>query len=187
MSSNRHQHQNLLNHFSLLLIQGEHPTCCHKWPSKNQLIFGDRLNKIGRQKTAKSLSVSLVTSTVDQHMCLEIECAGWGGFDRFWDRKRDKVYKMNFLSAIFFIFVVTNVVSSDCPTKKTQSKLICYYSKLTQVDSCKCSHVILPADSDVKSIDRFREHAKGVKILITVNEFNQVIFRIRGSYCYCIL
>ncbi|XP_044253485.1 uncharacterized protein LOC123004333 isoform X2 [Tribolium madens] len=88
---------------------------------------------------------------------------------------------MNFLSAIFFIFVAVSGATGECPTKKTQSKLICYYSKLTQADSCKCSHVILPADADIKSIDRFREHAKGVKILITVNEFNQGLVNILKS------
>jgi hypothetical protein len=81
---------------------------------------------------------------------------------------------MNISSAIFLIAVLAITAAADCP-KKTNSKLVCYYSKLTHVDSCKCSHVVLPADSDVKSIDRMREHLKGVKILITVNEFNQVL------------
>nr|XP_015838222.1 PREDICTED: uncharacterized protein LOC103314049 isoform X2 [Tribolium castaneum] len=88
---------------------------------------------------------------------------------------------MNFSSAIFLILVAVCGATADCPAKKTQSKLICYYSKLTQADSCKCSHVILPADADVKAIDRLREHAKGVKILITVNEFNQGLVNLLKS------
>lgn len=78
------------------------------------------------------------------------------------------------ISAILLIFGGL-AFANDCPTnKKTTSKLICYYSKLNHVDSCKCSHVILPPHSDVKSIERLRQHFKGVKILITANEFNQV-------------
>lgn len=79
------------------------------------------------------------------------------------------------ISAIILLTIV-GIVFGDCPTKKTSSKLICYYSKLSNIDSCKCTHVVLPADADVKSIDTIRERLKGVKILISVNEFNQVIF-----------
>ncbi|RZB39635.1 mucin-17-like [Asbolus verrucosus] len=86
---------------------------------------------------------------------------------------------MKIPSAILLIFVAGALAS--CPGKKTNSKLICYYSKLREVDSCKCSHVVLPASSDVKSIDRIRVRLKGVKILITVNEFSQGLVDILKS------
>ncbi|CAH0564421.1 unnamed protein product [Brassicogethes aeneus] len=79
---------------------------------------------------------------------------------------------MNLFGVVFCLLVV-GVWGKECPAKRSNSKLFCYYSKLTDVNSCECSHVILPANSDVKSVDRLREHLKGVKVLISVNEFNQ--------------
>lgn len=85
---------------------------------------------------------------------------------------------MKILCAILFSFIFlainNNVLAKDCTSKKSNAKLFCYYSKLTDVQSCKCSHIILPANSDVKSVDRVRDNIDGVKILISVNEFNQV-------------
>lgn len=67
-----------------------------------------------------------------------------------------------------------NVLSKQCSVKKSNSKLICYYSEVIDVDFCLCSHVILPANSDSKAIDAIREKFQGVKVLLTVNEFNEV-------------
>lgn len=70
--------------------------------------------------------------------------------------------------------VLPLVFGRDCTDRKGQSKLFCYFSKVTDVDTCHCSHVILPANSDLKSVVRLKEQLTGVKILITVHEFNEV-------------
>lgn len=88
---------------------------------------------------------------------------------------------MNFKILSAFISVVFTLVwaKDNCLSQKSNSKLFCYYSKLTDVEGCGCSHVILPSDTDVKSIERFRDVMKGVKVLINVNEFNQVNMKIK--------
>lgn len=53
------------------------------------------------------------------------------------------------------------------------SKLFCYYSDARRVDVCKCSHVILPEKTPVDQLKGLIED-KGVKVLLTVQEFNQV-------------
>lgn len=80
---------------------------------------------------------------------------------------------MRILGVVFVAFLAATL-ARNCPGRKSSSKLFCYYGKLTDVDNCYCTHAILPANSDVKAIERAREHLKGVKILVTVHEFNQV-------------
>ncbi|XP_050297749.1 uncharacterized protein LOC126737088 [Anthonomus grandis grandis] len=77
--------------------------------------------------------------------------------------------------ALLLCFYVQVNSGKECPQSKrlSTSKLVCYYSSLEEVDGCYCSHVILPANSDVKGIEKVKEKAKGVKIYVTVNEFNQ--------------
>ncbi|KAG5895925.1 hypothetical protein JTB14_016329 [Gonioctena quinquepunctata] len=77
------------------------------------------------------------------------------------------------LFGVIILGFLANASAKECPTSKANSKLFCYYSKLTDIDGCYCSHVILPANSDVKNVERVRQHAKGMKILVTVTEFNQ--------------
>lgn len=79
---------------------------------------------------------------------------------------------MKFFSVL--LFILPFVISKNCPTKRINSKLICYYSQLTDLDSCYCSHVILPSDASVRDIEGAKQKLAGVKVLITVNEFNQV-------------
>lgn len=89
-----------------------------------------------------------------------------------------KSVKMKHFSAIIaFILLVSDVCwAKECVNRKTTSKLVCYYSKLTQIDNhCECTHVILPPNAELKEIEAFKEnYDRNVKILITVNEFNQV-------------
>lgn len=80
---------------------------------------------------------------------------------------------------LLLTLTVTIINSKDCKNKKPQSKLFCYYSKITDIDDCQCSYVILPSNSDVKSVERLKSTYKDTKILITVHEFNEVI-----SYLY---
>lgn len=83
---------------------------------------------------------------------------------------------MKVLVSVLFLFYLTLGSCKDCPSKKINSKLVCYYSKLTDVDNCYCTHVVLPANSDLKSIENVRKKlaGTGTKILLTVSEFNQV-------------
>ncbi|XP_030752102.1 uncharacterized protein LOC115879415 [Sitophilus oryzae] len=80
-----------------------------------------------------------------------------------------------FLVVVICAFLIGSVSSkNDCPaSKRSNSKLICYYGGLEQIDGCYCTHVILPSNADVKGIEKVREEARGVKIYVTVNEFNQ--------------
>lgn len=82
---------------------------------------------------------------------------------------------MKFISAIIFL-LVNSALAKECVNRKTTSKLICYYSKLIEIDNnCECTHIILPANSELKQIEQFKQnYDKNVKFLITVNEFNQV-------------
>lgn len=84
------------------------------------------------------------------------------------------MYKFNFYCAINLIFFA-GVLARDCNINKSNSKLVCYYSDAKDANSCKCSHVILPQVTDAKDVERVREKLNGVKILITVNNFNEVI------------
>lgn len=84
---------------------------------------------------------------------------------------------MKLFGCVLLLFLIVTVgYCKDCPTKRINSKLICYYSQLTDVDGCYCTHVVLPANSDFKSIDNVRQKlaGSGAKILLTVTEFNQV-------------
>lgn len=83
------------------------------------------------------------------------------------------MYTMRFLGVVL-LALLAGSTARNCPGRKSSSKLFCYYGKLTEVDNCYCTHAILPANSDVKAVERVREQLKGVKILVTVNEFNQV-------------
>lgn len=83
------------------------------------------------------------------------------------------------IAIVLFLFlssVVTDLSFAEkcSPTKSSNTKLFCYYGKLKDVNSCKCSHVILPPNSDVKSVESLRSKLTGVKILVTVHEFNEV-------------
>lgn len=81
------------------------------------------------------------------------------------------------LVLIIFLATLSGSLAKDCSkVKKSNSKLFCYYSKLTDIDGCYCSHIILPSNSDVKSVERVRQYAGDPKILVTVNEFNKVSF-----------
>lgn len=81
------------------------------------------------------------------------------------------------LTCAIFLFLITAGFAKNCPNKKTQPKLFCYYGKITEIDSCQCTHIILPADSDIKSIDRLKNTLSDTKILITVHEFNEVKYK----------
>lgn len=89
---------------------------------------------------------------------------------------------------LFLIILLATVCGSfakDCSkVKKSNSKLFCYYSKLTDVDGCYCTHIILPANADVKSVERAREVIGDRKILVTVNQFNQVSFLLIDQLCH---
>lgn len=82
---------------------------------------------------------------------------------------------MKVFSCVLLLFFLALGHCKDCPGKRINSKLICYYSKLTDVDSCYCTHVVLPANSDLKSIESLKQKLTGAKILLTVTEFNQVV------------
>ncbi|KAH1016806.1 hypothetical protein HUJ04_007975 [Dendroctonus ponderosae] len=60
----------------------------------------------------------------------------------------------------------------DCGLKRlSTSKLVCYYGTLEDANGCFCTHVILPANSDVKRIETLK--TKGVKVFIRVSDFHQ--------------
>lgn len=82
---------------------------------------------------------------------------------------------MNFL-VLLLTCVIAGVVGTEkpCPKGLSTSKLVCYYSTLEEVQGCYCTHVILPASSDFKSVEGLKKRVKGVKVYVTVNEFNQV-------------
>ncbi|KAF7272154.1 hypothetical protein GWI33_015040 [Rhynchophorus ferrugineus] len=70
--------------------------------------------------------------------------------------------------------IAASSAKSDCPTgKRSSSKLVCYYGDLGLNNACYCTHIVLPASFDVKSIEKARSSIKGAKIYISVNEFNQ--------------
>lgn len=79
--------------------------------------------------------------------------------------------------SVFSFLIFGTVLCKDCPNKKINSKLVCYYSKLIDIDSCYCTHVVLPTNSDLNEIQDVRKKLSGTgtKILLTVSEFNQVI------------
>lgn len=82
---------------------------------------------------------------------------------------------MNFL-VLLITWVIAGVAGTEkpCPKGLSTSKLVCYYSTLEQVQGCYCTHVILPASSDFKNVEVLKNRVKGVKVYVTVNEFNQV-------------
>lgn len=85
-------------------------------------------------------------------------------------------FKMRLFLILLFA-TLSGSFAKDCSkVRKANSKLFCYYSKLTDIDGCYCSHVILPANADVKSVERVRQVVGDSKILVTVNEFNRVSF-----------
>lgn len=76
---------------------------------------------------------------------------------------------------VIFLAAFSAAFAKDCSKiRKTNSKLFCYYSKLTDIDGCYCSHVVLPANADVKSIERVKQQVGNPKILVTVTQFNEV-------------
>ncbi|GJQ81807.1 hypothetical protein Trydic_g348 [Trypoxylus dichotomus] len=83
------------------------------------------------------------------------------------------VVSLLFLLTIAVISDVSNAERCTQSMKNVNTKLFCYYSKLRDVNSCRCTHIVLPANSDVKSIENLRARLNGVKILVTVHEFNE--------------
>lgn len=79
------------------------------------------------------------------------------------------------LFPITLILILTFVQINSKECKRPQSKLFCYYSKITNIDDCQCSYVILPTNSDIKSIERLKSTYKDTKIIVTIHEFNEVI------------
>lgn len=79
---------------------------------------------------------------------------------------------------VLFLFLLTLGSCKDCPNKRISSKLVCYYTSLKNVDRCYCTHVVLPPNSEPNAIKEVREKlaGTGVKILLTVTDFNQVFF-----------
>lgn len=83
------------------------------------------------------------------------------------------------LFVIVFLAGLSVSFAKDCSkVKKSNSKLFCYYSKLTDSDGCFCTHVILPENADDKTVQAARQLFGDRKILVTVNHFNQVSFHI---------
>lgn len=79
------------------------------------------------------------------------------------------------LILIVFLAAICGSFAKDCSKVKTpNSKLFCYYSELIDSDGCYCTHVILPANADEKTVDSARQLFGNRKILMTVNHFNQV-------------
>lgn len=79
------------------------------------------------------------------------------------------------LLLILFLATVHGSTARDCSKlKKPSSKLFCYYSKLTDYEECYCTHIVLPPNSDVKTVDKARQLFKNSQILVTVNQFNMV-------------
>ncbi|XP_066153401.1 mucin-2-like [Euwallacea fornicatus] len=66
-------------------------------------------------------------------------------------------------------------LKKECGGNKglSTSKLVCYYSTVDVIDGCYCTHVILPANADVKVVEKLKKKANGVKVYVTVSEFNQ--------------
>lgn len=88
------------------------------------------------------------------------------------------------LKGVIFLCFFALCYAKDCSNvKRTNSKLVCYYSKLTDVDNCYCTHIILPANTDVKLIENFKQKITGAKILLTVNEFNEVMHILLYYFC----
>ncbi|CAG9773991.1 unnamed protein product [Ceutorhynchus assimilis] len=80
--------------------------------------------------------------------------------------------KTFFFGVVLTCFTVIGA-SKDCKQLST-SKLICYYSTVEDViEGCYCTHIILPANSDVKAVEKLKERYKGAKVYVSVNEFNQ--------------
>lgn len=73
----------------------------------------------------------------------------------------------------FFVVLLVGLADGAKEKRLTNSKLVCYYGKAEDAVSWKCSHVVLPQDSDIEAA---REKLNGVKILLTVDRINEVIF-----------
>ncbi|KAK9882955.1 hypothetical protein WA026_001172 [Henosepilachna vigintioctopunctata] len=69
---------------------------------------------------------------------------------------------------------ISDVWTKDCTVLKSNTKLFCYYGDVKETnDYCRCSHVILPENTDSKIVEKIRKRNDDVKILITVREFNE--------------
>lgn len=88
------------------------------------------------------------------------------------------------LTCAITLFIFTQILAIPCNNKKPSLKLVCYYSEVSEIDICKCTHIILPSNTNISTIENVKEKFREGKTLITVNEFNQVrkcclqIFRI---------
>lgn len=86
---------------------------------------------------------------------------------------------MKLTCEFFLIFCLTSsFAAKDCSNKKSNSKLVCYYGNLEKIDNCLCSHVILPANTNVEDIKRVEDEVKETNLLLTVHEINEVCFSI---------
>lgn len=85
---------------------------------------------------------------------------------------------MKFVGVVLLtLFSIT--LAKRCSVRKTNSKLICYYSDVTDIDACMCTHIILPASSNIQMIDSVQEKFKDVHVFLTVHEFNEVFIKFK--------
>lgn len=79
------------------------------------------------------------------------------------------------LSVFCAINLVVFAAAKDCNVKRSNSKLVCYYGDAKDAASCKCTHVVLPQSTEASVVEDVAKKLEGVKILLTVNQFNEVI------------
>ena len=66
------------------------------------------------------------------------------------------------------------ICAKRCSIEKSSSKLVCYYSNPKEIDFCKCTHVVVPFDVNVDSIDNFKDSLENTKVLLSVQDLNEV-------------
>ncbi|XP_017768341.1 PREDICTED: uncharacterized protein LOC108556655 isoform X2 [Nicrophorus vespilloides] len=77
------------------------------------------------------------------------------------------------------VALATTVVAKDCHKGGSGPKLFCYYGHVPTEDevirdACRCSHLVLPHDSDAAAVDSIRSKLESTtKILITVHDLNE--------------
>lgn len=79
------------------------------------------------------------------------------------------------LLALCAVSLAVAAAAKDCNVKRSGSKLVCYYGDARDAASCKCTHVVLPQKTEASVVANVAKKLEGVKILLTVNEFNEVI------------
>nr|XP_022907602.1 putative uncharacterized protein DDB_G0282133 isoform X2 [Onthophagus taurus] len=83
---------------------------------------------------------------------------------------------------MIFLFVLNLILAAlisgspdnqKCLKTVSNTKLLCFYSEITTLKGCKCTHVIVPSTLQSKIINKLKESNHEVKIFVTITELNQ--------------